>query len=99
MKENNKAYRYDVKGSVDGVKTDTQTPNVSIDDAIDMEDWDYVIFNQASAQSGDHDTFQPYLNDIITYAESILPDVKIALMPTWAYSSDIDESRFTNYER
>src|SRR5699024_10280524 len=69
LTNNIKAYRYDVKGSVDRDKIDTQTPNVSIDDALDMEDWDYVFFNQASAQSGVYDTFQPYLSDIIDHVK------------------------------
>ncbi len=98
LTNNIKAYRYDIKGNVDGVKTDTQTPNVSIVDALDMEDWDYVVLNQASAQSGVYDTFQPYLKDIIDYVKDKLPNIKVALMPTWSYSNNFDDSRFDKYD-
>ena len=62
-----------------------------------MREWDYVVFNQASSQSGVSDSFQPYLNDIIAHIKGKLPNVKIALMPTWAYSNNFDDSRFDKY--
>lgn len=98
MNENNKAYRYDLLSHIDGQTKDEQTDNVSIDEALAMEDWDYVYLNQASAQSGVYDTFQPYLNDIIDYVKDNLADIKIALMPTWSYYSEFDDSRFDKYD-
>lgn len=99
IKNNNKSYSFYSRYHVDGAITNDSIENYSVDDALDLEEWDYVFFNQASAQSGVYDTFQPYLNDIISYVKSKQPNIKIALMPTWAYSSDFDDSRFDKYDR
>src|SRR5699024_4396145 len=93
-----KVYRFDTKGNEMGNIINESVNDVSIDEAINMRDWDYVVLNQASAQSGVYDTFQPYLSDIIDYVKDKLPNVKIASMPTWAYSNNFDDSRFDKYD-
>lgn len=95
----NKAYRFYRRYHVDGTITDDFLENYSVDDALNLEEWDYVFFNQASAQSGVYDSFQPYLTNIIDYVKTKQPNAKIALMPTWAYSSDFDDTRFDEYNR
>ena len=94
---NSKVYRLVTKGNDNGVMVNQTTQDVSIEEALTMRDWDYVVFNQASSLSGVSDSFQPYLNDIISSVKSKLPNVKIALMPTWAYSNNFDDSRFDKY--
>jgi len=93
------AYRLYRRNHVNGTITDDYIEDYSVDEALDLEDWDYVFFNQASAESGDYSSFQPFLNDIISYVKGKQPNIKIALMPTWAYSSDFDDDRFDKYNR
>ncbi len=99
IKNNNNPYRIYNRYYVNGVITDDYVANKTIDDALSLHEYDYVIFNQSSNMSGVYDTFQPYLNDIIDYVKSKQPNIKVALMPTWAYSSDFDDTRFDKYDR
>ncbi len=99
ISNNTKAYRFYRRYHVDGEITDDYLSDYSVDDGLDAEEWDYVFFNQASSQSGVYDTFQPYLNDILSHVKNKLPNTKISLMPTWAYSSDFDDTRFDKYDR
>ena len=57
------AYRY--RKIVDGVRT--ETPNVSLDRALNDEAWDIVTLQQASGKSGRYATYQPYLRDLIEH--------------------------------
>lgn len=98
MINDSKVYRFNTKGNEQGEIINESINDVSIEEAINMRDWDYVVLNQASSQSGVYDTFQPYLSDIIDYVKNKLPNVKIALMPTWSYSNNFDDSRFDKYD-
>ncbi len=99
IKNNNNPYRIYNRSHVDGVITDDYVTDRTIDDALSLHDYDYVIFNQASNMSGVYGSFQPYLNDIIDYVKNKQPNIKVAFMPTWAYSSDFDDDRFDKYDR
>lgn len=88
LTNNNNVYQYRIRACVNGVIEASMDENYTIDKGIDMEDWDYVIFNQSSGDSGIYSTFQPYLNNLISHVKRKLPHVKIGLMPTWAYFSD-----------
>ncbi len=96
--KDSKVYRLVTKGNENGVTLNKTSNDVSINEALNMREWDYVVFNQASSQSGVSDSFQPYLNDIIAHIKGKLPNVKIALMPTWAYSNNFDDRRFDKYD-
>lgn len=96
---NENAYRFYRRYHVDDTLTDDYLTDYSVDDALNLYEWDYVFLNQASSQSGVYDTFQPYLNNIITYVKRKQPNAKISLMPTWSYSSDFDDTRFDEYDR
>src|SRR5699024_6204377 len=67
LANNSKVYRLVTKGNEHGEIINESINDVSVDEAINMRDWDYVVLNQASSQSGVYDTFQPYLNDIISH--------------------------------
>lgn len=89
------AYTYQKRSSA-GRK---DTANVSLETGIKDEPWDIITFQQGSPISGQYATFQPYLNDLITYVKGKVtnPSVKYALHMTWAYSSDSTQSGFDNY--
>ncbi len=94
-KENIKAYSYQKWTSSEMVEEKNKTMKEILLD----ENWDYITFQQSSAESGLYDTYQPHLNNLIDYVKSITknPKVKIALNMTWAYSTDSRNKGFANY--
>ena len=72
---------------------------VSIQDAIEMEKWDYVVTQQVSHESGMLDTYSPYIENIYNYIKAVLPEAEILLHQTWAYEIDSLHSGFWNYHQ
>lgn len=64
-----------------------------------FESWDYIILQQVSQHSGMYETYQPYLNNLISIIHSYNPKAVIGWQMTWAYSSTSSHSGFKNYER
>ena len=65
----------------------TNTPKVSILQALMDEDWDLVVLQQQSAKAGVSQSYSPYLQQIIEYVKEHCPKAKIAFNMTWAYPS------------
>lgn len=61
---------------------------VSLKDALLNRDWDVISIQQVSNQAPYYETFQPYLNEIVSYIRRMVPKAKIALHYTWAYEQD-----------
>lgn len=80
---------------INGSSTDKY---ISINDALDMEKWDYIITQQASHDSGVQDTYEPYLGSIISYVKDKCPGAEILLHETWAYETDSQHPAFVNYD-
>lgn len=93
--KNNATYSYCKWTSSAVTKTTNQTMKASILD----EDWDFITFQQASGESGFYNTFQPYLNNLVSYAKGIATNtnVKLALNMTWAYATNSTNESFVNY--
>lgn len=72
---------------------------VSIKDALEEKDWDYVITQQASHDSGWLDTYEPFLEKIIAYIKNIVPKATVMLHKTWAYEIDSEHESFPRYNR
>lgn len=72
---------------------------VSIQKALRMEEWDYVITQQVSVDSGFIDTYHPYLERIVGCIKENLPRAEFLLHETWAYEIDSLHSGFFNYSR
>jgi hypothetical protein len=70
-------------------------------DAVANEAWDIIIIQQVSQNSGQYDTYQPYLNNLISAMMSNCsnPEVCLGWQMTWAYSSTSSHSGFANYNR
>ena len=54
--------------------------------------WDVITLQQYSRESGDIDTYHPYLQQLVDYVKAIQPDAKIVIHQTWAYR--VDEKSF-----
>lgn len=63
------------------------------------EDWDYITLQQSSGLSGDPDTFEPYLTDLIKAIKfnRTNPNSEILWHMTWAYASDSTHQDFPKY--
>lgn len=88
---------YEYRKIVDGVKTNT--PNTKLETAIADEDWDYISFQQASPNSGQYNTYFPYLTNLQAYVKTRATNtnVKYVLHMTWAYQQNSTHSGFNNY--
>ena len=81
MMGNNKAYMLQVNGHPTGF-------NVTMEEAILNRNWDVITIQQASHESNDYETYQPYLNPLMVYVRKCCPKAKIAVHQTWAYEDD-----------
>ena len=85
-----KEYLFEVNG-------DSTEEYVSIQDALGMEDWDYIVTQQVSHDSGIIETYHPYLENVIEYVKKKVPFAEILLQETWAYDIDSLHGGFANY--
>ena len=61
---------------------------VTFDDALSMEDWDIINYNQGSVQSGRPFTYFPYLNQLKEHILTCSPNARQYIYQTWAYERD-----------
>ena len=71
---------------------------VSIKEALQNCEWDYITFQQQSSDSAYYDTFQPYLNTLVDYAKLHAPKSKYILHQTWAYENSSDILKRYGYD-
>lgn len=71
---------------------------VSIKEALDMDEWDYIVTQQASHDSGMIETYEPYLENLCKYLRDEKPKAKLLLQETWAYESDSMHPGFPRYD-
>ena len=97
-KENKSVYSYRKIGT-NGVKVTTE--NVSIERAITDERWNYISFQQVSQNSGQFNTYQNTLPELLSYVQNrvFYSKTKYVLHQTWAYAQNSTHNGFNNYER
>lgn len=94
------AYQY----QLNGVLTER---HVSIEEALQEDDWDYIVTQQASHDSGWQDTYEPFLGLILEYLKEKTGKKdtacghrpEILLHETWAYEHGSTHSNFMRYHR
>ncbi len=84
MLNDEKAYGMEFNGDITGFK-------VSIREALQSDEWDFVTMQQASAQSVDYETYQPYLMELSQYVKKYSPKAKQVIHQTWAYEQGSDK--------
>ena len=70
---------------------------VSIRQALEEGNWDYIMTQQASHDSGLEETYFPYLSLLTDYVRRYCPDTQLLLHETWAYELDSEHSAFSRY--
>jgi len=91
------AYSYR-KVAADG--TFSKRPDTKLSFALADEPWDIVVFHQASGRSGQLETYEPYLTDLLKYVRKRTPKgCKMMLNQTWAYAEGAVHEEFPKYNR
>lgn len=90
IKQDAKLYLYEI----DGRSTEQY---VSIKDTLKEEQWNYVIIQQASHDSGMQETYYPFINNVFNYIKEYAPNAEILLHQTWAYEIDSTHDCFVRY--
>lgn len=70
---------------------------VSIKDVLVEDEWDFVITQQASHDSGIQETYYPYINQFFQYIKEYAPKAERLLQETWAYELDSTHECFGRY--
>ena len=75
------------------------TPETTLLTGLLDEEWDYITMQQVSQNSGQPDTFAPYLAELIGFVNASKRNPKAKLMwhSTWAYAKDSTHGGFANY--
>lgn len=85
------AYAYEVNGHFTGLF-------VSLKKALLMDEWDFVIMQQCSPQSGEYEKYQPYLSELAAYVRRLCPPAKLVLQMTWTFAHDCKRFKLTPFE-
>lgn len=85
-----KAYEYQLNGKPAGRM-------VSLREALEEEEWDYVLTQQASHDSGIWETYEPWLAELANALHKGCPGSEILLQKTWAYERDSTHDAFGRY--
>ena len=72
---------------------------VTFEEALSMEKWDIITFNQGSVQSGRPATYYPYLNELKDYVLNSSPEAKTYIYQTWAYETDASHPYYVVYNQ
>ena len=89
---------YTYRKTVSGTRIDTE--NYKFLDALEDEEWDFIVLHQTSGSAGLASNFVN-LNSIIRIIESkkTNPDAKIIWHMPWAYQSDSTHAEFSKYDK
>ncbi|MBR6351505.1 MAG: DUF4886 domain-containing protein [Firmicutes bacterium] len=79
-----------------GIKTERL---ISIQEALLLRDWDVIVTQQASHDSGWAETYEPFLGLLVEYLRKEAPRAKIFMQKTWAYEPDSPHPNYMRYHR
>lgn len=86
------AYGYECDGEGSGRQ-------ISLPAALKLRRWDVVTFQQVSGLSGEADTYEPYLGQLVAAVRQACPTARLLLQETWAYHPTADHGDFPRYDR
>lgn len=69
----------------------------TIDGALDIFDWDIIVIQQASGESGRYVTYQPYLDNLLLLFHNTNPSARLAWHCTWPYRDGTTHPYFKDY--
>ncbi len=72
---------------------------VTIEQILKSEAFDIITLQQVSHFSGQYETYQPYLDNLVSYVRKLQPRAELYFHRTWAYEIDSTHSEFPLYDR
>lgn len=81
-----------------GANGSISQPGFTLQQGFDYADWDYVVLQQVSQESGRPASYSA-LDQLIPYVKEKAPDAKLVFNMTWAYQQNSTHSGFQNYGR
>jgi hypothetical protein len=82
-------YDYEIKGE--------PVRKITLREALTLEEWDVITYQQASHDSGIYDKYQPFLCDLHKVVKEACPNAKFYIHKTWAYEIDSPHGSFVLY--
>ncbi len=79
--------------TVNGEETEK---TLSLQEALESDDFDFITFQQASILSGKEKTFYPFIENLFHFVRAYQPDAEILLHQTWSYEKGFD--RLSEYQ-
>ena len=70
---------------------------ISLRQALQDGEYDYISLQQASHDSGIRSTYEPWLSMLIDTVRAYQPNARICWMQTWAYSQDAKHPNYPRY--
>lgn len=84
---------------IDASGKKTSTGGFTLEQALADEDWDVVTFQQCSPNSGQIQTYEPYLKELIKFVKArTRKDCRLMFHQTWAYAKDATHPAFKDYD-
>ncbi|MBQ4071807.1 MAG: DUF4886 domain-containing protein [Clostridia bacterium] len=80
-------------------KDAVSTGMISLDGALDAEDWDAVSVQQVSSLSGIADSYEPYITELLAHIREKKPVAQLVFHRTWAYEDSSEHPAFEYYSR
>lgn len=73
----------------------------TVEYALKQYDWDFITMQQGSRYSGQPDSYEPHLTQLIEYVNKnkLEPRAHLVWNMTWAYQSDFEKDMFVPYNR
>ncbi|MBO5374676.1 MAG: DUF4886 domain-containing protein [Clostridia bacterium] len=91
--QNNANYLHSINGG------EWEKELATIEQILKSERFDAITLQQVSHFSGQSETYQPYLNDLIEYVRKFQPSADLYIHRTWAYEIDSQHEGFLSYDR
>ena len=91
MLSEEKAYAYQINGMHSGL-------HVSLKEALLLDEWDYVVMQQCSPDSGSPETYYPYVTVLADYVRKMAPATKLYLQMTWSFAEGCPRFHKTAFE-
>ncbi|MCF0196850.1 MAG: DUF4886 domain-containing protein, partial [Bacteroidaceae bacterium] len=90
---------FEYRKVVGGVRTNIT--NQALATIVENEPWDFITFQQVSQNSGQYETYTPYLQNLIDYVKShtTTDATKYGFHQTWAYAQHSTHGGFANYDK
>ncbi len=90
LKAESKAYSLEINGQ-------SVRPAI-LSEEIKAYDWDVVTVQQVSHCSGQWETYEPYITELVDFIRKHKPNAKIYFHKTWAYEYDSKHAGFAKYD-